>query len=94
MVQASNTAPERAPDSIVGTVKRTADSLILWVNDIVNRNIFHEMVGKSLCSPKLYIITEANTQPHDSLLSQPLKLVPTTRKLGRKWNRRKVSKNH
>lgn len=70
-----------APVGIGGTVKRTADSLILRGNDIVNGNIFHEMVGRSLCSTKLYIITEAGMQPYDALLSQPLKPVPATRKL-------------
>lgn len=70
-----------APDGIGGTVKRTADNLILRGNDIVNGNIFHEMVGKSLCSTKLYVITEADMHPYDALLSQPLKPVPATRKL-------------
>ncbi|KAI4816693.1 hypothetical protein KUCAC02_009009 [Chaenocephalus aceratus] len=69
-----------APDGIGGTVKRTADSLILRGNDIVDGNIFHEMVGRSLCSTKLYIINEAD-MPYDALLSQPLKPVPATRKL-------------
>ena len=70
-----------APDGIGGTVKRTADNLILRGNEIVNGNIFHEMVGRSLCSTKLYVITEADMQPHDALLSQPLKPVAATRKL-------------
>ena len=70
-----------APEGIGGTVKRTADSLILRGNDIVNGNIFHEMVGRSLRSTKLYIITEADMQPYDALLSQPLKPVPATKKL-------------
>ncbi|CAG5897229.1 unnamed protein product, partial [Menidia menidia] len=68
-------------DSIGGTVKRTADNLILRGDDIVNLNISHEMVGSISCSTKLYIITEANMQPYDALLSQPLKPVPATRKL-------------
>ncbi|KAI4809307.1 hypothetical protein KUCAC02_018207, partial [Chaenocephalus aceratus] len=71
---------EGNPDGIGGTVKRTADSLILRGNDIVDGNIFHEMVGRSLCSTKLYIINEAD-MPYDALLSQPLKPVPATRKL-------------
>ncbi|CAG6016108.1 unnamed protein product [Menidia menidia] len=70
-----------APDGIGGTVKRTADNLIVRWNDIVNGNVFHEMVGKSLCSTKLYIITEADMHPYDALLSQSLKPVPATRKL-------------
>lgn len=70
-----------APGGIRGTVKRTADSLILRGNDIVNGNIFHETVDRSLCSTKLCIITEADMQPYDALLSQPLKPVPATRKL-------------
>lgn len=70
-----------APDGIGGTVKRTADNLILRGNDIVNGNIFHERVGRNFCSTKVYIITEADMQPYDALLSQPLKPVPATRKL-------------
>ncbi|KAI4798801.1 hypothetical protein KUCAC02_020486 [Chaenocephalus aceratus] len=71
---------EGSPDGIGGTVKRTADSLILRGNDIVDGSIFHEMVGRSLCSTKLYIINEAD-MPYDALLSQPLKPVPAAREL-------------
>lgn len=70
-----------APDGIGGTVKRTADSLVLRGKDIVDGTVFHEMVGRSLCSTKLYIITEADMQPYDALLSEALKAVPATRKI-------------
>ncbi|KAM3616647.1 uncharacterized protein V6R79_021212 [Siganus canaliculatus] len=65
-----------APDGIGGTVKRTADSLVLCGNDILDGKICHEMVGRSLCSTQLYYITE-----DDALLPQQLKHVPATRKI-------------
>lgn len=70
-----------APDGIGGTVKRTADRLLLLGNDIVEGKIFHELVGKSLSSTQLYYITEADMQTCDALLSQTLKPVPATRKI-------------
>ena len=70
-----------APDGIGGTVKRTADSLILRGHDIISGNVFHEMVGRSLYSIKLCMITEADMQPYDALCSHPLKPVPATRKV-------------
>ncbi|XP_063050806.1 uncharacterized protein LOC134445696 [Engraulis encrasicolus] len=69
-----------APDGIGGTVKRTADSLILRGHDIINGDVFQDMVGSNLCKTELYTISEADMQPYDTLLAQPIKPVPGTRK--------------
>ena len=70
-----------APGGIGGTLKGTADSLVLQGNDIVDGKTFHEMVGRSLSSIQLYHITEPDMQIYVELLSQSLKLAPTTKKI-------------
>ncbi|XP_062898445.1 uncharacterized protein LOC134343609 [Mobula hypostoma] len=77
----ANSHGKGAPGCTGGTVKRTADSLVLQGSDIVDGKIFHEMVGRSLCSTQFYHIAEGDMQTYDTLLSQPLKPVPATKNI-------------
>lgn len=43
-----------APDGIGGTVKRTADCLLLQGNNVTSGTIFYDMVGKSLPNIQLF----------------------------------------
>ena len=59
-----------------GTVKRTADSLILQGNHIVNGNVFFEKVSNRLTGVQLYHIKEENMETYDAFLKQNLRQVP------------------
>ena len=70
-----------APDGIGGTVKRTADSLILQGNHIVNGNVFFEKVSNRLTGVQLYHIKEESMETYDAFLMQNLRQVPSTRQV-------------
>uniref|UniRef100_A0A1A8PVR2 Uncharacterized protein n=2 Tax=Nothobranchius rachovii TaxID=451742 RepID=A0A1A8PVR2_9TELE len=70
-----------APDGIGGTVKRTADNLVLRGNDLTDGKTFLEKVSNSLRGIQLHYITEEDMQIYDALLIQPLKQVPLTRQI-------------
>ena len=70
-----------APDGVGGTVKRTADRLVLQGNSIEDGKMFHDMVGRSLSTTQVYQISEGDMHKYDALLSQPLKPIPATRKI-------------
>ncbi|CAJ1066393.1 hypothetical protein KUCAC02_023480 [Xyrichtys novacula] len=70
-----------APDGIGGTVKRTADNLVLRGNDVTDGHTFFEKVSDSLRGIQLYHIAEEDMQRYDTLLMEPLKPVPSTRQI-------------
>lgn len=70
-----------APGGIGGTVKRTADNLVLRGSDMANGNTFFEKVPKSLKGVQLYYVAREDMQRYDALLMQPLKQVPSTRQI-------------
>ena len=70
-----------APDSIGGTVKRTADNLVLRGNDMTDGHTFFEKVSNSLKSVQLYHIAEEDMERYDTLLMHPLKQFPSTRQI-------------
>nr|XP_054592211.1 uncharacterized protein LOC129157084 [Nothobranchius furzeri]XP_054592212.1 uncharacterized protein LOC129157084 [Nothobranchius furzeri]XP_054592213.1 uncharacterized protein LOC129157084 [Nothobranchius furzeri]XP_054592214.1 uncharacterized protein LOC129157084 [Nothobranchius furzeri] len=70
-----------APDGIGGTVKRTADNLVLRGNDLTDGKTFLEKVSNCLRGIQLHYITEEDMQIYDALLIQPLKQVPLTRQI-------------
>ena len=70
-----------APDGIGGTVKRTADNLVLRGNDVTDGHTFFEKVSNSLKGVQLYHIAEEDMQRYDTLLMHPLKQVPSTRQI-------------
>lgn len=70
-----------APDGIGGTVKRTADTLILRGNDVTDGKTFFEKILNSLNGVQLYHIEEEDMAKYDTLLMQQLKQVPSTRKI-------------
>ena len=59
-----------APDGIGGTVKRTADNLVLRGNDMTDGHTFFEKVSNSLKSVQLYHVAEEDMQRYDTLLLQ------------------------
>ena len=61
------------------TVKRTADSLILQGNHIVNGNVFFEKVSNRLTGVQLYHIKEENMKTYDAFLMQNLRQVLSKR---------------
>lgn len=70
-----------APDGIGGTVKRTADSLLLRGNDVVDGKDLFEKISNSLNGVQLYHILEENLETYDTLVTQHLKQVPSTRQI-------------
>ena len=59
-----------APDGIGGTVKRTADNMVLRGNDMTDGHTFFEKVSNSLKSVQLYHVAEEDMQRYDTLLLQ------------------------
>lgn len=70
-----------APDGIRGTVKRTADRLVLHGNDITNGKEFFEKISNRLNGVQLHYIEDEEMGKYVTLLTQPLKQVPSTRKV-------------
>jgi hypothetical protein len=70
-----------APDGIGGTVKRTADNLVLRGNYVTDRHTFFKKVSNSLKSIQLYHVAEEDIQRYNTLLMHPLKQVPSTRQI-------------
>ncbi|KAI4827689.1 hypothetical protein KUCAC02_031067 [Chaenocephalus aceratus] len=70
-----------APDGIGGTVKRTADNLVLRGNDVTDGHTFFEKVSNSLKGVQLHYIVEEDMERYDTLLIDPLRPVPSTRQI-------------
>ncbi|KAK1905791.1 2-methoxy-6-polyprenyl-14-benzoquinol methylase mitochondrial [Dissostichus eleginoides] len=70
-----------APDGIGGTVKRTADNLVLRGNDVTDGHTFFEKVSNSLKGVQLHYIVEEDMERYDTLLIDPVRPVPSTRQI-------------
>ncbi|KAJ4931272.1 hypothetical protein JOQ06_025569 [Pogonophryne albipinna] len=70
-----------APDGIGGTVKRTADNLVLRGNDVTDGHTFFEKVSNSLKGVQLHYIVEEDMERYDTLFIDPLRTVPSTRQI-------------